>query len=131
MPPNSKSCMADAFAPVGLMIDEWRAELPAGKRMDLPVVVINDLYQDWNGKVRLRILRAGKRVSELTQPCQVTALGQTRLSFPCMIPAEAGEYQLEAVLVRGGAKPVRSLRDFTVTPSAYAAGQAPNSVFAK
>ena len=51
--PEFQRYMADAFAPVGLMIDEWRSQLPAGKELDVPVVVSNDLYQDWNGKVRL------------------------------------------------------------------------------
>ena len=32
------------------MIDEWRAQLPAGKELDVPVVVINDLYQDLEGQ---------------------------------------------------------------------------------
>ena len=51
--PEFQRYMADAFAPVGLMIDEWRSQLPAGKELDVPVVVINDLYEDWKGKVRL------------------------------------------------------------------------------
>ena len=65
--PEFQRYMADAFAPVGLMIDEWRSQLPAGKELDVPVVVINDLYQDWKGKVRLRLLR-GRKVLERTNP---------------------------------------------------------------
>jgi hypothetical protein len=44
----------------------------------------------------------------------VAALGQTKLSFSCAVPTERGDYQLEAGLLCGGAKPVRSLRDFSV-----------------
>jgi hypothetical protein len=117
--PEFQQCMADAFAPVGLMIDEWRAQLPEGKELDVPVVVINDHYQDWNGRVRFRILRGGKRLTEQTRPCKVAALGQAKLTFACTIPSEAGEYQLEAALLRGGANPVRSLRDFKVGLSGY------------
>jgi hypothetical protein len=112
--PEFQRYMSDAFAPVGLMIDEWRAQLPAGKELDVPVVVINDLYQDWKGKVQFRILRGGKPLTEQSRPCDVAALGQTKLSFACAVPTEPGEYQLEAALLRGGAKPVRSLRDFSV-----------------
>ena len=112
--PEFQACMADAFSPVGLMIDEWRSQLPAGKEADVPVVVSNDLYQDWKGKVRFRLLRGGKVLGEQTQPCAVAALGQTRLSFSCAVPSESGDYQLEAALVRSGAKAVRSLRDFKV-----------------
>ena len=113
--PEFQRYMADAFAPVGLMIDEWRAQLPAGKEMEMPVVVINDRYQGWNGKVRFRILRGEKVLAEQSHPCEVAALGQTKLSFACAIPAEPGDYQLEAALLRGWTKPVRSLRDFRVS----------------
>ena len=112
--PEFQHYMADAFAPVGLMIDEWRSQLPAGKELDVPVVVSNDLYQDWKGKIRLRILRGRKVLGEQTRACEVVALGQTRLSFSCAVPTEPGDYQLEGALVHGGAKPVRSLRDFRV-----------------
>jgi len=96
------------------MIDEWRAQLPAGKELEVPVVVINDLDRDWKGKVRFRILRGRKVVAEQAQPCEVAALGQTRLTFACTVPTEPGDYQLEAALLRGNAKPVQSLRDFRV-----------------
>ena len=112
--PEFQRYMAEAFAPVGLMIDEWRSQLPAGKKLNVPVVVINDLYQDWNGKVRFRILRGGKPVTDQSKACKVVALGKTSLSFPCAVPTEPGDYQLEAALLRGGEKPVRSLRDFSV-----------------
>ena len=112
--PEFQRNLADAFAPVGLMIDEWRSQLPAGKALDVPVIVINDLYQDWKGKVQFRVLRGGKRVMEEFHPCEVAALGQTRLSFTCAVPTQPGDYQLEATLLGGGTKPVRSLRDFNV-----------------
>jgi hypothetical protein len=112
--PEFQHYMADAFAPVGLMIDEWRSDLPAGMELRVPVVVINDLYHVWEGKVRFRVLRGGKPLMEQSHPCEVSALGDTRLSFSCTVPTEPGDYQLEAALLRGGAKPVRSLRDFKV-----------------
>jgi hypothetical protein len=115
--PEFQRYMAGAFAPVGLMIDEWRSQLPAGQDLDVPVIVSNDLYQDWKGKVRFRLLRGGKRIMEQVRPCEVAALGQTRLSFACAVPTEPGNYQLEAALLRGGAKPVGSLRDFKVGSS--------------
>ena len=89
--PEFQRYMSDAFAPVGLMIDEWRAQLPAGKELNVPVVVINDLYQDWKGKVQFRILRGGKPLTEQSRPCDVAALGQTKLSFACAVPTEPGE----------------------------------------
>jgi len=115
--PQFQHYMADAFAPVGLMIDEWRSRLPGGQQVDVPVVAVNDLYQDWKGKVRFRLLRNGKPLLEKSNPCEVAALEQTSLSFPCRIPIEPGDYQLEAALLHRGAKTVRSLRDFKVSPT--------------
>ncbi|MCX6917056.1 MAG: hypothetical protein NT167_29135, partial [Verrucomicrobia bacterium] len=110
--PAFQRYMADAFAPVGLMIDEWRSQLPVGKELDVPVVVINDRYEDWRGKVRFRILRGRKVLSEQTRACVVAAFGKTSLSFPLAVPNQPGDYQLGAALVGGGGKTVRSRRDF-------------------
>jgi beta-galactosidase len=115
--PEFKEHMGQAFSPVGLMIDEWRAHLPAGKELDIPVIAINDLYEEWKGKVRFRILGGGKRIMEQARPCEVAALGQAKLSFACKIPSEPGDYQLEAALLTPGARAVCSLRDFRVRSS--------------
>ncbi len=64
-------------------------------------IVINDLYQDWKGKIRFRILHGRKVLSEQTCSGEVAALGQTRLSFSCAVPTESGDYQLEAALCDG------------------------------
>ena len=66
----------------------------------MPVVVINDLYQDWKGKVRFRILRGGKPLDGTIPPLRSGALGQTTLSFSCTVPTEPGDYQLEAALLQ-------------------------------
>jgi beta-galactosidase len=113
--PEFQRYMADAFAPVGLMIDEWRSQLRPGQELNVPVIVINDLYQSWKGKVRFRLLRNGKPLMDQSRPCEVAALGQTSLNFPCTVPTAPGDYQLEATLLHGGGKPVRSLRDFKVS----------------
>ncbi len=118
--PEFKQYMTDAFAPVGLMIDEWRSQLPAGKVEDVPVVISNDLYEDWHGKVRFRLLRDHKVLVDQNEPCRVAPLGQTKLKFMFILPSEPGNYQLEANLLRGGTKPVRSLRDFKVVTASAA-----------
>jgi len=134
----------DAFAPVGVMLDHWADELLPGTARDVPVVVINDLYADWNGAVRFRLLRGKEIIEESDQLCRVDALGKKTLKFVCNIPAEPGSYQMETALVpladasasrpaddRKGAerllartptapepKLVRSLRDFEVLTAA-------------
>ena len=108
----------DAFAPVGLMLDFWAEELPASDKRAVAIVVINDLYGPWQGKVRLRLLRGPETLAEQTQPCELAPLGDKRLTFDFAAPAEPGRYQLEATLVKEGATDVRSLRDFTVLTAA-------------
>ncbi len=43
--------------------------------------------------------------------CKVAALGATKVDFTLRIPA-AGDYELEAALIKGSERPVRSVRDF-------------------
>jgi beta-galactosidase len=104
----------DAFAPVGLMIDAWADTYPPGPGREFPVAVINDLYENWKGTVRFRLLRDGAVIAEKSQPCEVAPLGRLQLKFAIDIPAEQGAYQVEAALVQPGVEPVRSLRDFRV-----------------
>ena len=104
----------DAFAPVGVMLDFWSENVPAGGRQDVSAVVINDLYEIWSGTVRLRLMRGSKVIAEQVMVCEVPPLGDKRLSFPIRMPTEAGHYQLEAALMAASSPLARSLRDFDV-----------------
>lgn len=112
--PEFEKYVRDSFAPVGLMIDEWAADLPAGEVRDERVVVINDLPEEWAGKVRFVMLRDGDSVFEWTEPCKVDPLGTKRLSFAISVPARPGDYQMFAEIPGPGGKPIRSWRDFKV-----------------
>jgi len=109
--PDFYTYVRDAFAPVGIMIDAYEPAYKIGDDQAFPISIINDLHQPWEGSVRLRITRDGKTVLEKTQPCKVAALGATKLDFTLKIPA-AGDYQLEAALIKGSERPVCSFRDF-------------------
>jgi hypothetical protein len=110
--PDFYTYVRDSFAPVGIMIDAYEAEYQADADQQFPVSVINDLHEPWKGTVRMRILRDERTVAEKVQPCKVPALGGTKLSFTLRIPAQLANYQLEAALIKPGADPVRSVRDF-------------------
>ncbi len=112
--PSFQKYVGDAFSPVGLMVDFWDDDPPAGKTRQLPVVVINDLYAEWQGSVRLRLLRDDHAVADESQPCRVAGLGTRTLTFAVKIPAEPGRYRLVAGLVAAGRPPVESLRDFAI-----------------
>jgi len=106
----------DSFAPVGVMIDAWAEEYGAGATQEFTVVVINDLYKDWRGPLRLRLLRDGKPVREQELVAAVPSLGRASFAFTVRMPDESGPCQAEATLAGTPAGDVSSLRDFTVSP---------------
>ena len=101
--------MRDAFNPVGLLLDFWAEEVPAGGRRPLRVFVINDLDRPWRGTVRL----ASCRAIGIEQPIanrQNCPLRREILTFQAAWPKEPGKYTLAAERSDAAGKPVRSLR---------------------
>jgi len=105
----------DAFAPVGLMIDFWASECAGGAALKVPVVVINDLDTEWQGPITLRLSCAGKSLAEKRHNGKVAALGREVFTFELSFPAGSGKCQIVAELRGANGKPVRSLRDFSVS----------------
>jgi hypothetical protein len=112
--PNFFRYVRDAFAPVGLMLDAWAENYPAGKAQEFPVVVINDLEAPWKNYVQFRLLRDGKEIAEQTLPVEVAGFGTNRVSFTAAIPEQPGNYQAVATLLDTPCGAVHSLRDFSV-----------------
>ena len=112
--PNFKKYVADAFSPVSLMIDEWSEKFSPGQKRDIPVVIINDLNTDWNGTVRLRILKGNQVLYEQLQSCLVKGLGKDKLTFNANFPDKGGEYQIVAECFTGEEKSISSIRDFKI-----------------
>ncbi|MHC4545001.1 MAG: glycosyl hydrolase 2 galactose-binding domain-containing protein, partial [Planctomycetota bacterium] len=67
--PDFEKYVKDAFSPVGLCINKWDEKFSPGAEVQVPVIVINDLYKDWMGNVHLRILRGDETISEQTKNC--------------------------------------------------------------
>jgi hypothetical protein len=114
--PEFLSYVRDAFAPVGVMVDAWAETYEAGSAHAFRIAVVNDLYQDWSGAVRVRLLRDGVPIGEQEKRAAVPALGRAEVEATVQLPREPGPCQVEAVLVGTPAGDVRSLRDFTVLP---------------
>jgi beta-galactosidase len=115
--PNFEKYVRDAFAPVGLMLDYWGQDLPAGKEHEFKVVVINDLYSDWTGKVRLRWVKGTDAAAAHEQECAVPGLGSQTVTFRPVVPSAPGDYTLIAELAGAAGDPVRSLRDAKIVPA--------------
>lgn len=113
--PYFKQYVGDAFAPVGLMLDFWQTQLPLGIVPEVPVIVINDTPQPWEGDVHLTLLREGRPVQREKIRCLADPLGRQTLVFNMKIPVIPGAYRLIGELGGGALKPgVRSVRDFMV-----------------
>ena len=115
--PAFQRYVGDAFAPVGLMVDFWGGDLPAGRTHPISVIAINDLDRDWRGTIHFFAVRDAKTVFEENQSCAIPALGSRTLQFRPTVPSEPGNYQWVAELVGADDKPVQSLRDFFVVPA--------------
>jgi len=112
--PHFNTYVRDAFAPVGLMVDAWAEEYPAGVTQEFPVLLVNDLHEDWKGSVRFRLLEHGKILEEKTTPASINGLDTARVAFSISIPQRPANYQVEASLLTTPVRLVRSLRDFSV-----------------
>lgn len=112
--PLFEEYVRDAFHPVGLMIDFWDEEAPAGGDLEIPVFLVNDLSRTWKGSVRLAVDRGEHRLSMAEEPCEVRAFERTVLRFAVRLPAEAGKCTIVAELRGIDGDPVRSLRDVTI-----------------
>jgi beta-galactosidase len=106
----------DAFSPVGIMINRWENRFPASSELEVPVFVINDLYQDWQGTVTLKILSQDEGVSlqEKNVKLQVAALGRSETTFRITLPQQSGKYRFVAEIQGIESDIVQSLRDFEI-----------------
>ncbi|HUI10105.1 MAG TPA: glycoside hydrolase family 2 TIM barrel-domain containing protein [Bacteroidota bacterium] len=106
--------MPDAFAPVGLMLDEWGNEIAADTLHPFRIIVTNDLPDPWSGAVRLQISGGSGIASEERAVVSLPPYGSGTLVIPCRTPRTAGIYAVIAVLEREGEKPVRSFREIPI-----------------
>jgi len=124
--PHFRDYVGDAFAPVGLMLDFWADEVPAGTTLNVPVVVINDTGRDWEGVVDMRLhpsatTGCGFLIGE--RRIKVPALGREVLTFDVKVRDDLGECWLAAGLRWVDHKLVRSGRGFRVPGSKAPAGK--------
>jgi hypothetical protein len=109
--PEFHKYVRDAFAPVGMMIDFWNNGPSAGTRARVPVALINDLYESWNGLVTLRVKCGDRALVETKQNARIEPLGTTNIVFDIAWPEQIGPCVLEAELRGADGEPVHSVRD--------------------
>jgi hypothetical protein len=112
--PEFHKYVRDAFAPVGMMIDFWNNTIPAGTRARVPVTLISDLYEPWDGPVTLRVKCGGRVLVETKQNARIEALGATNIVFDITWPGQIGPCVLETELRDALSEPVHSVRDVEI-----------------
>jgi len=112
--PHFAEYVRDAFSPIGLMIDFWEDDSSPKAECDVPVVVVNDTYDPWNGTVRLTLMNGDQVLVDQQISTNVEPLGTTRMSLHVQLPESSGKYLLIAELSDTSGTKVRSLRDVTV-----------------
>ena len=112
--PEFHRYVRDAFAPVGLMVDYWKDRPVHGAKARVPVVLINDLDQAWQGPVTLRLKRGSRTLFEAKQECRLDPLGRAKIGFDIAWPEEVGPCVLEAELPGADGEAVHSVRDMEI-----------------
>ncbi len=109
--PEFTKYMPDAFSPVGLMLDEWGNEIKTGISHDYKIIAINDLGQEWKGKLVLRIKDGDNILSEESSDIVIPSYGQTSVTMNLLLQKEPGIYTVTASLEHENEKPVKSIRE--------------------
>ena len=101
----------DAFAPVGLMLDEWGNEIETGRTHEFRIIAINDFEPVWKGRVRLQIMRDKKVINGQSSNLIIPGYGKKTLVISCVTPQKSGLYTVVALLEMEGKKPIKSIRE--------------------
>ena len=101
------------FAPLCIMIDQWEKEYTAGMKLNVPVYVINDLSEEWNGPLTLSITAAGQSVATVRKEIAVERIGKITERFEISMPDQPGNFKLVSELVYKS-DTIRSERKFYV-----------------
>ena len=106
--------MPDAFAPVGIMLDEWGNNIKPGTAHNFKITAINDLEQGWSGLVHLQIMDGNKVLTDKQIALSISPYGKKDISITCNVPVKTGTYTIQAVLDKKGDAPVKSIREIPI-----------------
>lgn len=109
--PDFYNYVRQAFSPVGLMIEFWDIHAKRNEKINVPIHLINDTYNDYNGTLKFTISLNNNIVTEQSVPVEVKALGKIIVNITAVLPAEQGKCKMTAELVYNNEN-VKSMREF-------------------
>ncbi len=111
--PHFVEYVKQAFNPVGIMIRVWDNHFSAGREVRIPVNLINDRYENWEGMITLSLRKDNEVVLQSEVPAGVKGLEGKQFDMTLRMPQAAGWYILTAEITDKGKK-IRSVRDFLI-----------------
>jgi len=116
--PRFEDYMSNAFAPLGVYLSFWKANL-APSQQTFQVMLVNDEYQAAAGILTLSLRsNSGHQAARAQTSFRIEGLGQTTMYIDLDIPEAPGDYVLEAKADPGSGSPTLSRRKVTITSSA-------------
>ena len=111
--PNFYQYVKPSFSPIGLMLELWEHELNSGETISVPVHIINDTYENWNGDVSLVWELESTDLPDTSYSAKVFALEKSIDTISVKVPEAPGEYRLIGELQYEGEN-VKSIRNIVV-----------------
>jgi len=101
--PQLAEAFKHCYNPVGICIFDWTSKRDTGENVQLPVVLVNDTYETWQGSVKVSLQKEGKEIDSQAVPAQVGATGKSLLQFSFALPkVDTGDYAFLAELITAG-----------------------------
>ena len=96
--PHFADYMGEAFKPLGVYVNFWQPELPAGTSRSYRVMMVNDTAEQAKGRLELvwQAEAGGQTLARAQQAFDIPALGQMSCDMVLATPAQAGRYVLTA-----------------------------------
>lgn len=111
--PLFEKMVSDAFASVGIIIEDWSETQVFGQVREFKVTLVNDLDREWAGEVTVALTAGDTLVSSSAQTYSVAPAGKTTKTFAVEIPITGTEsYRLAASYPDDTGKSIMSIREF-------------------
>ena len=107
--PYFEKYMTSAFSPVGVCIEGWDDEFPVNSRVDVPVMITNDLDSPVSGKLSVSIVQKDSSFYTKEFSVSVNSWEQKRTFFSMSFPNKTGNFQLKVTLTYRN-KEINSIR---------------------
>ncbi len=87
--------VSNKFLPLCIMINKWDKSYKSGE-LNVPVFVINDLQNSWEGQLNLSVSSNSKKINSYSEKLRIEASGRVITNFKINIPKKPGDYTMES-----------------------------------